>query len=312
MGARESPEPSETEARLAAVLESVSDGFYALDRDWRYVLFNRAAERYFNVSSKALLGKAMWDVFPQGRGTPFERACLAAMEEAETTVFETPSRLRPDRVVELRIAPMHGGGIAVTLTDITDRKRNEAARELLMREVDHRARNMLAVVQSIMQLTRAGDVPRYKQIVMGRISALARAQGSLASRRWEGALVGEVLAEELATIGKVDAYHLQGPAVVLSPQQVQPFSMVVHELATNASKYGAFGAEAGEVHVDWSLTEEKVLRVVWRETGGPRVRAPTRKGFGSKLISDLARQLGGVASFEWAEEGLRFELTVAL
>jgi len=312
MGVMQSPEPSETEARLAAVLESVSDGFYALDRDWRYVLFNRAAEHYFNVPSKALLGKVMWDVFPQGRGTPFERACVAAMDKAETIVFETPSRLRPDRVVELRIAPMHGGGIAVTLTDITDRKRNEAARDLLMREVDHRARNMLAVVQSIMQLTRAGDVARYKQIVMGRINALARAQGTLASRRWEGALVADVLAEELATVGKADAYHLRGPAVVLSPQQVQPVSMVVHELATNASKYGAFGAEAGEVHVDWALEDDKVLRVVWREIGGPPVRAPTRKGFGSKLISDLARQLGGAASFDWAQDGLKFELTVAL
>ena len=312
MGAMQSPEQSETEARLAAVLESVSDGFYALDRDWRYVLFNRAAEHYFNVPSKALLGKVMWDVFPQGRGTPFERACVAAMDRAETSVFETPSRLRPDRVVELRIAPMQGGGVAVTLTDITDRKRNEAARDLLMREVDHRARNMLAVVQSILHMTQAGDVTRYKQIVTGRINALARAQGALASRRWEGALLADVLAEELAMVGKADAYHLEGPAVVLSPQQVQPFSMVVHELATNASKYGAFSVEAGEVHVDWVLEDEKTLRLTWREVGGPSVRAPTRRGFGSKLISELARQLGGGPTFEWPPEGLRFELIVRL
>ncbi|WP_309646167.1 PAS domain-containing protein [Phenylobacterium sp.] len=306
------PGPSQTEARLAAVLESVSDGFYALDHEWRYVLFNRAAERYFGVSASDLLGKVMWDVFPQGRGTPFDRACAAAMAGGETTVFETPSRLRPDRVVELRIAPMQGGGIAVTLTDITDRKRNEAARELLMREVDHRARNMLAVVQSILHLTRAGDLAGYKQIVMGRINALARAQGSLASRRWEGALVADILAEELATVGKAEAWRLEGDAVLLPPERVQPFSMVVHELATNASKYGAFSTETGEVEVTWSLTDADGLRLSWRETGGPVVQPPSRRGFGSKLIADLAKQLGGRADFDWTPDGLRFELLVRL
>lgn len=305
-------EPTQTEARLAAVLESVSDGFYALDDQWRYVLFNRAAEAYFGVSAASVLGQPLWDVFPQGRGTPFERACLAAMDNRETTAFETPSRLRPDRVVELRISPMQGSGIAVTLTDITDRKRNEAARDLLMQEVDHRARNMLAVVQSILRLTQAGDIARYKQIVMGRIDTLARAQGSLASRRWEGALVSDVLADELATVGKAEAWRLTGPAVLLPPRHVQPFGMVVHELATNASKHGAFGAEAGEIQVDWTMDNANVLQVVWRETGGPATGAPNRQGFGSKLISDLVRQLGGRTTFDWTSDGLRFELTMTL
>ena len=306
------PETSQTEARLAAVLESVSDGFYALDREWRYVLFNRAAEIYFGVSNSLVLGKVMWDVFPQGRGSDFETACYAAMDGGKTSTFETPSRLRPDRVVELRISPMRGGGVAVTLTDITDRKRSEAARDLLMREVDHRARNMLAVVQSIIQLTRAEDVTRYKQIVTGRINALALAQGTLADRRWEGSLVADILSVELSTIGKADAWSLSGPPVLLAPQKVQPFSMVIHELATNASKYGAFCGEAGEVSVKWALVGDTTLHMVWRETGGPVVKAPTRNGFGSKLIADLARQLGGRAAFDWAKGGLTFELTVAL
>jgi len=306
------PEPSETEARLAAVLESVSDGFYALDSEWRYVLFNRAAESYFGVESALLLGKRMWDVFPEGRGTPFERACVAAMEEGKTAVFETPSRRRPDRYVELRIAPMRGGGIAVSLTDITDRKRSEAARDLLMREVDHRARNMLTVIQSIVHLTQASDMAGYKQIVGGRINALARAQGSLASRRWEGALVADVLNEELATVGKADAYQLDGPAILLAPEKVQPLSMVIHELATNAAKYGAFSTQAGQVRVVWAQEPGRVVRVIWREAGGPPVQPPSRRGFGSKLISDLAKQLGGAAAFDWSSEGLAFEMTLAI
>src|ERR1700743_1017448 len=88
------------EERLEAVLESVSDAFYALDADWRYVVFNRAAEEYFGVSRKAMMGRGLWEVFPQGLGTPFEAFCRAAMDQGVSATFEAPSRLRPDRVVE--------------------------------------------------------------------------------------------------------------------------------------------------------------------------------------------------------------------
>src|SRR5512140_2074750 len=107
---RSPPTEPSYEARLEAVLESVSDAFYAVDTDWRYVVFNRAAEEYFGVSRQALLGRGLWERFPQGLGTPFERYCRAAMDQGISTTFETPSRLRPDRVVELRIVPMRGGG----------------------------------------------------------------------------------------------------------------------------------------------------------------------------------------------------------
>ena len=100
------PAGSVLEARLTAVLESISDGFYALDRDWRYVIFNRAAEAYFGVSREVVLGQMIWDIFPQGLGTPFERACRLAMDQKIATTYETPSRLRPDRILELRIVPM--------------------------------------------------------------------------------------------------------------------------------------------------------------------------------------------------------------
>lgn len=119
--------PASREALLTAALESVSDGFYALDADWRYVLFNRAAEAYFGVRREQVLGQTLWDVFPQGRGGPFEAACRAAMDEGQVSTFQTPSRLRPDRVVALRIAPM-AGGISVSLTDITEPRRADEAR----------------------------------------------------------------------------------------------------------------------------------------------------------------------------------------
>src|SRR5947209_10259359 len=125
------PDPSADsgvyQARLDAVLESVSDGFYALDAQWRYVVFNRAAEEYFGVARERVLGRVIWDVFPQGRGTRFEANCYAAMERGETSTLHTASALRPDRVVEVRTAPMRGGGISVSLSDVTERRRAEDA-----------------------------------------------------------------------------------------------------------------------------------------------------------------------------------------
>lgn len=412
---------SPSEARLEAVLESISDGFYALDREWRYVLFNRAAETYFGVKAPDLLGKVMWEVFPQGLGGDFERFCRGAMDEGLTTRFETPSRLRPDRTVELKIAPMRGEGVCVSLTDITERKRadsraaeiletfsdgffavdqdfrftyvnarmaswwktpkdqligkvawdafpqsvggpihaalleaaaerrvvrmealgtamagwvdasihpaadgglqvyvrditerkrTEAARELLMREVDHRSRNMLTVVQSIVQLTRAGDLEEYKDTVIGRVSALARAQGSLASRRWEGASLHQVVADELATVGKARAYAFEGPELILPPERVQPLSMIFHELATNAVKYGAFSTEDGHVEVRWRVDHDRGFTLDWRESGGPPVREPARRGFGSRLILDLLRQVEGTATFDWKPGGLSVTMAV--
>ncbi len=111
-------------SRLRDLLESISDGFYALDSEWRYVVFNRAAEDFFGVQRQDLLGRVMWDLFPQGRGTAFEAACTGAMKVGAVTRFETKSALRPDRTVELRIGGLSGGGIAVTLTDITERVRD--------------------------------------------------------------------------------------------------------------------------------------------------------------------------------------------
>lgn len=418
---RAGPVLSSSETRLEAVLETISDGFYALDREWRYVLFNRAAEQYFDVSAADLLGKVMWDVFPQGLGTDFERFCRGAMDDGLTTRFETASRLRPDRTVELKIAPMRGGGVCVSLTDITERKRadarateileniddgfyavdsewrytyvnrraeawlgrprteligkmmwevfpqsvggdihaalykaaaerrpvkleavsivvgvwmdvsihptvdgglsvyvrdigerkrNEAARDLLMREVDHRARNVLTVVQSIVQLTHADDMARYKATVIGRISALARAQGSLANRRWEGAMLADLLAEELTAVGKPHAFSLDGPELMLPPERVQPLSMIVHELATNASKYGGFSTEAGQVSVTWRKADGGALELTWREAGGPQVVEPARSGFGSRLISDLLRQVRGTARFDWDATGLSVAMSI--
>jgi two-component sensor histidine kinase len=196
--------------------------------------------------------------------------------------------------------------------DITDRKEAEERQVLLAREVDHRARNALALVQSIVRLTRSDTVKSYISAVDGRIGALARAHTLLAQSRWQGADLGRLVEEELAPYcagddGRITA---SGPDVSLEPRAAQTLALALHELSTNAAKYGALSVMAGRVGVTWELLPDSlVLR--WSESGGPSVEPPPSPGFGIRVISaSIERQLEGKTDFHWRPEGLNCSLRV--
>jgi len=310
-------EPS-YEARLEAVLESVSEGFYALDAEWRFVVFNRAAEEYFGGSRREVLGRNLWEVFPQGRGTPFEGYCRAAMEQAVSTTFETRSELRPDRVVELKIVPMRGGGLAVTLSDVTERRSAEARQRLLVNELNHRVKNALATVQAIAaQSLRGEDVSAAaRERFLARLMALARANDVLVAEDWQGASLAAIAGEVAGPHGACERFLIEGPAVHLSPQAATAMALALHELATNAAKYGALSTPEGRVALGWSLAGEPGRRrvlITWRETGGPPAAPPARTGFGTRLIErGLAGGLKALAKLDYRPEGLVFTLDAPL
>jgi two-component sensor histidine kinase len=165
------------------------------------------------------------------------------------------------------------------------------------------------------RLTRAEDPADFAAAVEGRVAALARAHGLLARGRWAGAELHAVAEAEIAPYrgGAQARAALRGPRVILAPDAVQPLSMVLHELATNAAKHGALSTPGGRVDLRWETDPTTgELRLAWAETGGPALRAtPTRRGFGSTLIEAAAcGQLGGGFSVEWRPEGLRCELRV--
>jgi two-component sensor histidine kinase len=207
-------------------------------------------------------------------------------------------------------------------TDVTERREAEEREKLLARELDHRAKNLLAVVQSVVSLTRADTLADFKTAVEGRIQSLGRAHSMLAASRWEGADLERVLSEELAPYcgGDQPRVHLCGPALLLKPAAAQSLALVIHELATNAVKYGALSVPSGELHVRWEVPSEAdrnpKLTLQWKESGGPRVQARpagSRSGFGSRLIrSSIERQLGGSLHLDWAESGLVATMEVAL
>jgi len=196
--------------------------------------------------------------------------------------------------------------------DITDRKEAEEHQALLAREVDHRARNALALVQSIVRLTRADNIKSYIAAVEGRIAALSRAHTLLAHSRWQGADLARLVDEELAAYRMGDAERItaSGPDVSLDPRTAQTLALALHELSTNAAKYGALSVAAGRVQLTWELQPEGIV-LRWTESGGPSTQEPPSSGFGIKVISaSLERQLEGEARFEWLPEGLNCVLTV--
>jgi PAS domain S-box-containing protein len=196
--------------------------------------------------------------------------------------------------------------------DITERKLAEERQVLLAREVDHRARNALAVVQSIVRLTRARGIEDYVVAVEGRIRALSRAHMLLSRSRWEGADLHKLVEEELAPYRTDEAESVAavGPQVVLQPATAQALALALHELATNAAKYGALSTAAGTVRLTWEL-EPATLVLQWTETGGPSVEPPCSEGYGTRVIgASIERQLGGRASFDWRPEGLHCVLSL--
>jgi PAS domain S-box-containing protein len=202
--------------------------------------------------------------------------------------------------------------ISGVTVDITDRKEAEERQVLLAREVDHRARNALALVQSIVRLTRADNIKSYISAVDGRIGALARAHTLLAQSRWQGADLARLVNEELApfrTDGP-ERLTITGPDVSLEPRTAQTLALAVHELSTNAAKYGALSVRPGQVAVEWELQPQGVL-LRWTESGGPPPQPPAAPGFGIRLISaSIERQLAGEATFHWRPEGLSCTLHV--
>lgn len=197
-------------------------------------------------------------------------------------------------------------------TDVSDRKAAEAQQALLMREVDHRARNALAIAQSLVRLTRATDPHDFKEAVSARIAALARVHSLLAGNRWRGTELRKIAEEEL-TVFPRRAIRVAGPAISLRAEAAQPVAMVLHELLTNAAKHGALSRTEGRLELSWRLAVDGSVHVRWDETRGPPIQvAPRRLGFGSTLIDTMVLdQLGGRIERVWREPGLLCEFTIA-
>jgi PAS domain S-box-containing protein len=196
--------------------------------------------------------------------------------------------------------------------DITERKRAEERQNLLAREVDHRAKNALALAQSIVRLTQGDNVKSYVRAVEGRISALARVHTILSLSNWQGAELGKLVDEELAPYAVSDQISFSGSDIQLQPATAQTLALALHELVTNSAKYGALSTLSGRLSIKWENRGD-TLQVLWEERDGPPVEKPVSRGFGTRsVIASIESQLGGQAEFDWRAEGLICRLSVPL
>lgn len=206
--------------------------------------------------------------------------------------------------------------ILLAIEEITQRKRDAGRQDMLIGELNHRVKNVLATVLAIMaqtfrQSTSPGD---FRTAFEGRLHALAQAHDLLAEKEWAGTEIDQIVRETLAPYSLLDASRIamDGPSLTVRSQVGVALVMILHELTTNAAKHGALSVPTGKLSVTWRLIDEAAserIHLLWTETGGPKVKQPTRQGFGTKLIQrSTVHELGGEARLEYLEEGLRCEL----
>lgn len=204
--------------------------------------------------------------------------------------------------------------IAIFFNDVTARRRLEEQRVELTHEMAHRMKNILAMVQSIATQTfrTASSMDEARDTVSGRIAALARAQDILTASHWQAAPILDVLQAALAPHQDAGAerFTFRGPAVKLTSEQGLGLSLALHELATNAAKYGALSADSGHVTIGWTCDNGGRFQLTWQEAGGPAVAPRMRQGFGSRLVERLvASYFSGTAELLFEPEGVKFVLT---
>jgi len=254
-------------------------------------------------------------VHPGDRASAAE-AFAAALAGAAPLDLEV--RLRDERWLALRGQsyrdkegrPVRMLGMSL---DVTRRREAEDRQRVLMAEVDHRAKNLLALVKSVLRITKAPSVEDFAAAVEGRIDAIARANALVSQRRPTGAPLRRILEEELQPFRAEGGTNvrLHGPAVEIVPDGLQAVTMVVHELATNASKYGALSVPGGLLDVRWAWFPDGDIELFWTETGRPLADVPTRRGVGSMVMEQcVKRQLGGEMKRDWRPEGLRVVMRI--
>lgn len=228
--------------------------------------------------------------------------------------------IRPDdgRTVWLRSSGYNSvgpdgepAGFTGVLEDISARKAEDDRRHTLMAELDHRVKNVLAAVQSLAIQTakRTTSLEAFLENFAGRLKSMASANELLTAARWRGAAIDHLASAELGALA-LGQTHWEGPELFLTPRAANALSLALHELATNAVKFGALSVDTGRVSVRWSGTPDGGFELVWAESGGPRVAPPTRRGFGSTLLEQVtSRELNGETVIEYAAGGVHARLT---
>jgi PAS domain S-box-containing protein len=309
-----------TNTGLAAIVESSDDAILTNDVDGIITSWNGAAHRIFGYAADEIIGKPITLLVPADRRDE-EASILERVKRGERVQpYDTVRQRKGGGLVDifvtisaLRDAAGKITGASKIARDITDRKQAEEAQRLLAHEVDHRSKNLLTLVQTAVHFSEADTSGAIKTAIEGRIQALANVHTLLAQSHWAGVDLRSIVMDELypyCPLGNSRA-EVDGPDSLLKPQLAQLIAMVLHELTTNAVKYGALSVSTGRLRVKWLHPASGNLVIRWTETGGPPVKPPARGGFGSRMLDRAIRtQLNGDLRFNWRTEGLACEIEI--
>jgi PAS domain S-box-containing protein len=309
-----------TNTRLAAIVESSDDAILTNDVNGIITSWNGAAQRIFGYAADEIIGKPITLLVPADRRDE-EASILERVKRGERVQpYDTVRKRKGGGLVDifvtisaLRDAAGKITGASKIARDITNRKQAEEAQRLLAHEVDHRSKNLLTLVQAAVHFSEADTSGAIKTAIEGRIQALANVHTLLAQSHWAGVDLRSIVMDELypyCPLGNSRA-EVDGPEFLLKPQLAQLIAMVLHELTTNAVKYGSLSVSTGRLRVEWLHPASGNLVIRWTETDGPPVKPPARGGFGSRMLDRAIRiQLNGDLRFNWRTEGLACEIEI--
>lgn len=312
------------EENVRVLFESAPNGIVVVDDQGTIKLVNRSTEKLFGYPRPELLGKKIELLVPRSHVAEHQAVREAFLEKPQARPMGAGRDLSGRRKdgsefpLEIGLNPVGQNGrtaVLATVIDISERKQAQDRQQFLVRELQHRSQNLLAIVQSIAarSLDEGQTVAAAKQAFSGRLQALARAHAMLAEAAWEGAPLAEIVTREFA--GFAENLSLSGCDIVVNTPAAQNFALIVHELATNAVKYGALSSPRGRVRVEGKverLDGERLFSFVWKESGGPPVSQPQRKGFGSVILLQAAQQYSNHVALDYQPEGIRYELVLSL
>lgn len=304
------------------LLQATPDLSYVFDLEHRFIYANKALLTMWGMSWDEAIGKTCLEIGYE----PWH----AAMHDREIEqVITTRQPIRGDvpfphatlgvRIYDYIFTPVIGPdgqveAIAGSTRDVTERKRHEQHQQLLINELNHRVKNTLATVQSIARQTlrSATGLEDANAKIEERLVALATAHDILTRENWHSADIRDLAQSTVDAYGAADQFQLEGDGCRLDPRRALALAMALHELGTNATKYGALSSRAGRVHLHWSSIDvdgDPRIEVVWQEHGGPAVHEPVQRGFGSRLLErGLKHDLGGGVELAFAPEGVRCHL----
>jgi PAS domain S-box-containing protein len=303
---------------LASIIESSDDAIVSKNLDGVITSWNGGAERIFGYSASEAIGQPITIVIPQDRQGE-EREILTRIRRGERVDHFETVRQRKNGVlivVSLTISPVKDAsgrivGASKIARDITEQKKNQELIVTLAREAEHRSKNLLANALATVNLSQSSSPEGLKEIIAGRIQALANVCSLFAATRWIGAEISEIATQELAPYFERKRTLIDGLPTLLAPDAAQAVAVTLHELATNAAKYGALSVPEGQVRLEWShAVDGRLLQLRWTETGGPAAHEPTRKGLGSRIIEQMIVQQKGEVRFDWRKDGLVCKIKV--